>query len=72
LLHLRDLVPDESNVVYQLAKLYRLMGNTVQSALQLATARDLSPQSMSKIKKLVETTKEEDGENEEEGVMEEG
>lgn len=58
-------------MVYQLAKLYRLMGNTVQSALQLATARDLSPQSMSKIKKLVETTK--DGEERDgDGSMEEG
>jgi len=66
--HLRNIAPDESNVVYQLARLYRLMGNTVQSALQLATARDLSPQSMNKIKKLVETT-EGDGSD---GSMEEG
>jgi len=73
LLHLRNIAPDESNVVYQLARLYRLMGNTVQSALQLATARDLSPQSMNKIKKLVETTK--DGQGEDGGAgtsMEEG
>jgi len=68
LLHLRNIAPDESNVVYQLARLYRLMGNTVQSALQLATARDLSPQSMNKIKKLVETA-EGDGSDE---SMEEG
>lgn len=50
------------------------MGNTVQSALQLATARDLSPQSMSKIKKLVETTRDyqmsEEGTGD--GSMEEG
>jgi anaphase-promoting complex subunit 3 len=63
--HLRDIAPDESNVVYQLAMLYRHMGKSVQSALQLATARDLSPQSMSRIKKLVETTREEDEQMEE-------
>jgi anaphase-promoting complex subunit 3 len=73
LLHLRNIAPDESNVVFQLARLYRLMGNTVQSALQLATARDLSPQSMNKIRKLVETSR--DGQGDSEAVdrsMEEG
>ncbi|KZS98958.1 TPR-like protein [Sistotremastrum niveocremeum HHB9708] len=70
LLRLRDIAPEESNVVFQLAKVYRLMGSAVQSALQLATARDMSPKSLGKIKRLVETSQDEDGARD--GEMDEG
>ncbi|KNZ75458.1 Protein bimA [Termitomyces sp. J132] len=53
--HLRGTTPEESNVVFQLAKVYRLLGNSAKSAHTLALARDISPKSLSKIKKLLET-----------------
>ncbi|KAH7912129.1 hypothetical protein BJ138DRAFT_1179026 [Hygrophoropsis aurantiaca] len=56
---LRDSSPEESNVVFQLAKVYRLMGDEVKSAHWLAIARDISPKSVNKIKKLIETVKDE-------------
>ncbi|KAI0685478.1 protein prenylyltransferase [Cytidiella melzeri] len=62
---LRDSSPDESNVVFQLAKVYRLIGDKAKSAQTLAAARDLSPKSISKIQKLLETVKDEE-------VMDEG
>jgi anaphase-promoting complex subunit 3 len=49
-------VPDEANVIFQLAKVYRLVGNEVKSAQLLAVARDSAPKSVHKIKKLLETT----------------
>ncbi|KAI6109773.1 TPR-like protein [Pisolithus sp. B1] len=52
---LRDSSPEESNVVFQLAKVYRLMGDEVKSAQWLAIARDMSPKSVNKLKKLIET-----------------
>lgn len=58
---LRDSSPEESNVVFQLAKVYRLMGDEAKSAQWLAIARDLSPKSGNKLKKLIETVKDEDG-----------
>lgn len=58
---LRDSSPDESNVVFQLAKVYRLVGNEVKSAQLLAVARDTSPKSINKLKKLLETVKDEEG-----------
>ncbi|KAF7966200.1 hypothetical protein HWV62_39684, partial [Athelia sp. TMB] len=57
---LRDSSPDESNVVFQLAKVYRLVGNEVKSAQLLAVARDTSPKSINKLKKLLETVKDEE------------
>ena len=48
-------------MVFQLAKVYRLVGDEVKSALMLAVARDISPKSVNKIKKLLETTKDEEG-----------
>ena len=54
---LRDSSPDESNVVFQLARAYRLVGDAVRSAQMLAVARDVSPKSVGKIKKLMETVK---------------
>lgn len=61
---LRDSSPEESNVVFQLAKVYRLIGDEAQSAHWLAIARDISPKSTNKLKKLIETVKdEEEGED---------
>ncbi|EGO20998.1 hypothetical protein SERLADRAFT_452141 [Serpula lacrymans var. lacrymans S7.9] len=65
---LRDSSPEESNVVFQLAKVYRLIGDEVKSAHWLAVARDISPKSVNKIKKLIETAKDE----EEDDPMDEG
>ena len=56
---LRDTSPDESNVIFQLAKVYRLVGDQVKSAQTLAIARDVSPKSINKIRKLLETVKDE-------------
>lgn len=58
---LRDSSPEESNVVFQLAKVYRLMGDEVRAAQWLAIARDMSPKSVNKLKKLIETVKGETG-----------
>ncbi|KAG6841674.1 hypothetical protein C0991_008312 [Blastosporella zonata] len=61
--HLRSTTPEESNVVFQLAKVYRLLGNEAKSAHTLALARDISPKSLSKIKKLLDTMKDEVGDD---------
>lgn len=60
---LRGTSPEESNVVFQLAKVYRLLGDEVKSAQLLAVARDISPKSVNKIKKLLETVKDEGGDD---------
>ena len=57
---LRDTSPDESNVIFQLARVYRLMGEKVKATQLLAVARDVSPKSLNKIRKLLETVKDED------------
>ncbi|KAF9227878.1 TPR-like protein [Gyrodon lividus] len=57
---LRNTSPEESNVVFQFAKVYRLMGNEVMSAHWLAIARDISPKSVNKLKKLIDTVKDEE------------
>ncbi|KAF7304666.1 TPR-REGION domain-containing protein [Mycena kentingensis (nom. inval.)] len=54
---LRNTSPEESNVVFQLAKVYRLVGDELKSAQLLAIARDIAPKSLSKIKKLLDTVK---------------
>ena len=64
---LRNSTPEESNVVFQLAKVYRLLGDEVNSAKTLALARDISPKSMNKIKKLLDTVKDEGDEPMDEG-----
>lgn len=64
---LRDLCPDESNVVFQLARVYRLLGDKVKSAQLLAVARDVSPRSVKKIERLLELSRDEDGSAMEEG-----
>ncbi|KAF7295067.1 TPR-REGION domain-containing protein [Mycena indigotica] len=60
---LRSTSPEESNVVFQLAKVYRLLGDEVKAAQLLAIARDISPKSLSKIKKLLDTVKDESAED---------
>ena len=66
---LRDTSPDESNVLFQLAKAYRLMGDEVKFAQLLAEVRDVAPRSVAKIRKLVDMSEDADvGE----AVMDEG
>ncbi len=60
---MRNSSPEESNVVFQLAKVYRLVGDELKSAQLLAIARDISPKSIGKIKKLLETVKDETGDD---------
>lgn len=43
--------------------MYRLMGDATKSAQTLAVARDISPKSINKIKKLLETLKDESGDD---------
>lgn len=57
---LHDSTPEESNVVFQLARAYRLIGDETKSAQMLAVARDVSPKSVNKIKKLLDTVKDEE------------
>ena len=56
---LRDLVPEEANVVFQLARVYRLMGQTPEAQQTLLVARDIAPKDMNKLKRLMELTKDE-------------
>ena len=69
LTHLRDTSPDESNVLFQLARAYRLMGEEVRFAQLLAEVRDVAPKSVAKIRKLVDTSLDADVGEE---VMDEG
>ena len=55
-------------MVFQLAKVYRLIGEETKATQMLAAARDISPKSVDKIKKLLETAKDESIEDK----MEEG
>ena len=59
--YLKNATPDESNVIFQLAKVYRLVGDVVKSAQMMAAARDVSPKSVGKIRRLVEVEMEVDG-----------
>jgi len=52
--YLKNATPEESNVIFELAKVYRLVGDVVKSAQMLAAARDVSPKSVGKIRRLVE------------------
>ena len=52
--HLRDTSPDESNVLFQLARAYRLKGDKVKFAQLLAEVHDVAPKSAAKIRKLVD------------------
>ncbi|KAH8117541.1 TPR-like protein [Phellopilus nigrolimitatus] len=55
--YLRDSSPEEANVVFQLARVYRLVGEETKFAQMLAIARDMSPKSLNKIKRLLATEK---------------
>lgn len=44
-------------MVFQLARVYRLVGDETKSAQMLAVARDMAPRSINKIKRLLETEK---------------
>jgi anaphase-promoting complex subunit 3 len=47
---------EEANIIFALAKVYRLMGNELESARTLAAVRDVSGAgSVAKIRKLLET-----------------
>lgn len=70
---LRDLVPEEANVVFQLARAYRLKGQTPEAQQTLLVARDIAPKDMNKLKRLMELTKDEAGAADSPGTkMEEG
>jgi anaphase-promoting complex subunit 3 len=56
---LRDLVPEEANVVFQLARVYRLKGQTPEAQQMLLVARDIAPKDMNKLKRLMELSKDE-------------
>ena len=58
--YLRDSSPEESNVIFQLARAYRLIGDQVKSAQMLAIARDVSPKSAKKIQRLMETVEDDE------------
>ena len=64
---LRDTSPDESNVIFQLAKVYRLIGDEVRSAQALAVARDIAPKSLNKMKRLLETVRDDGDDKMDEG-----
>lgn len=56
-------------MLFQLAKVYRLLGDTVKFTQLLAEVRDVAPKSLAKIRKLVESIKPQDVGEE---VMDEG
>ncbi|CCM02895.1 uncharacterized protein FIBRA_05009 [Fibroporia radiculosa] len=66
--YLRDSSPEESNVIFQLARVYRLQGDVTKSQQLLAVARDVSPKSVKKFAKLLETVMDTEGGD----VMDEG
>lgn len=55
---LRDLVPEEANVVFQLARAYRLKGQTPEAQQTLLVARDIAPKDMNRLKRLMDLSKE--------------
>ncbi|KAH8833541.1 hypothetical protein DL96DRAFT_1577418 [Flagelloscypha sp. PMI_526] len=64
---LRNATPEEANVVFQLAKAYRLIGDTTKSAQTLAVVRDMAPRHLNKIRKLLETVPDDSTDQMEEG-----
>ncbi|KAL1680846.1 hypothetical protein EV122DRAFT_275784 [Schizophyllum commune] len=60
---LRNTSPEEANVVFQLAKAYRLAGQEVKALHMVAVARDIAPKSVNRIRKLLELNKDEDEDN---------
>lgn len=57
---LRDLVPEEANVVFQLARAYRLKGLAPEAQHILLVARDIAPKDMNKLKRLMDLKKDEE------------
>ncbi|CDO70710.1 hypothetical protein BN946_scf184798.g25 [Trametes cinnabarina] len=70
--YLRDTSPEESNVLFQLAKVYRLLGDDVKFTQLLAEVRDVAPKSLAKIRKLTENIVKADSEDVGEEVMDTG
>ncbi|KIY66286.1 TPR-like protein [Cylindrobasidium torrendii FP15055 ss-10] len=58
--YLQRTAPEESNVIFQLARVYRLVGDVVKSAQLLAAVRDIAPKNLNRIKKLLDMKAEED------------
>lgn len=56
---LRDLVPEEANVVFQLARAYQMKGQTPEAQQTLLVARDIAPKDMNKLKRLMDLSKDE-------------
>ena len=56
---LRDLVPEEANIVFQLARAYRLKGQTPEAQQTLLVARDIAPKDINKLKRLMDLRVEE-------------
>ncbi|KAF6764771.1 hypothetical protein DFP72DRAFT_869216 [Ephemerocybe angulata] len=65
--YLRRTTPEEANVIFQLAKVYRLIGDEVKSAQALAVARDIAPKSLNKMKRLLETVRDDGDDQMDEG-----
>jgi anaphase-promoting complex subunit 3 len=65
--YLRRTTPEEANVIFQLAKVYRLIGDAVRSAQALAVARDIAPKSLNKMKRLLETVRDDGDDKMDEG-----
>lgn len=60
---LRNTSPEEANVVFQLAKAYRLAGDDVKALHMVAVARDIAPKSVNRIRKLLELNRDDDADN---------
>ncbi|KAI0646861.1 protein prenylyltransferase [Trametes meyenii] len=58
--YLKDTSPEESNVLFQLAKLYRLLGDEAKFTQLLAEVRDVAPKSLAKIRRLAESVQAEE------------
>ena len=54
-------------MIFQLAKVYRLIGDEAKAAHALAVARDIAPKSLNKMKKLLDTVKDEGDDKMDEG-----
>jgi anaphase-promoting complex subunit 3 len=51
---LRDIAPEEVNVALLLVRVYRLLKEDQKAAQMLAVARDMSPTSVNKLKRLLD------------------
>ena len=69
---LRDIAPEEANVVFQLVRVYKMLGEDTKAAQMLAVARDMSPKSLNKIRRLLGAEHDGDAEGAGGESMEEG